>query len=202
MKILIIGATGTIGRAVADNLAARHEVLRAGHSSGDLRVDINDAASIAALFATVGQVDALISTAGRVHVGPFATMTDAQTRLGILDKLFGQINLTRLALPFITDGGSITLSSGLASRLYRPGFSVLSAVNAGLEAFGRSGATDMPRGIRLNIVSPGAVRETMAAMPGGAAMLATAMPAAEVALAYVRLAEGKETGAVVDAGQI
>lgn len=202
MKVLIIGATGTIGRAVADALATRHEVLRVGHLSGGLRVDINDPPSIHALFAKTGRVDALVSTAGKAYVGPFATMTDAQMRLGILDKMLGQINLARLGLDAINGRGSITLSSGLASRAHRPGWAVLSGVNAGLEAFTRSAATEMPRGIRLNIVSPGAVLESIAGLPSPNPFLEVATPAAEVAQAYVRLVEGRENGAVVDAGRV
>ena len=64
MKILIIGATGTIGRAVADELSGRHEVVRVGHSSGDLRADITDPASLEKLFSNVGHVDAVVSAAG------------------------------------------------------------------------------------------------------------------------------------------
>ena len=64
MKILIIGATGTIGRAVAEALSGRHDVVRVGHRSGDLRADITDPASLERLFANVGRVDAVVSAAG------------------------------------------------------------------------------------------------------------------------------------------
>jgi NAD(P)-dependent dehydrogenase (short-subunit alcohol dehydrogenase family) len=200
MRVLVVGATGTIGQAVADALSDRHEVLKVGHRSGDLRVDITETASIERLFASVGRVDALVSAAGSIHVGPFAEMTEEQMRIGVMNKLLGQINLARLAIGMLSDGGSITLSSGLASRAHRPGWAVLSAINAGLEAFGRSAATDVPRGIRVNVVSPGFVLETVARRPG--ARIEAAIPAAEVARAYVRSVEGGETGAVLDAGRI
>ena len=199
MKILIIGATGTIGRAVADELSGRHDVIRVGHSSGDLRADITDPASLEQLFSNVGPVDAVVSAAGVMYVGPLEKMTEDEMKLGVMDKLMGQIRVARLALPALADGGSITLSSGLASRIYRPGFSVLAAVNAGLEAFGKATALDLPRGIRINIVSPGGVTETMKAL-GWDSSIGT--PAAEVALAYAGLVEGKETGTVVDVGRV
>jgi uncharacterized protein YbjT (DUF2867 family) len=49
MKIIVIGATGTIGKAVADALATRHEVVRASRR-GETRVDLTNPASIATLF--------------------------------------------------------------------------------------------------------------------------------------------------------
>ena len=189
-----------IGRAIVAALAPRHDVLEAGHSTGKLRVDITDTGSIEALFSDVGMIDAVVSAAGEMHVGPFTEMTEEQMRLGVLHKLLGQINVARLALPWLNDGGSITLSSGLASRSHRPGWAVLSAVNAGLEAFGRSAAVDVPRGIRVNVVSPGGVRETMHRYGVNDPKAGT--PAADVAIPYVRFVEGTETGQVADVGGI
>ena len=202
MKVLVIGSTGTIGRAVADALTARHDVLRVGHSSGDLRMDITDPASIKRLLASTGHVDALVSAAGMAYIGPLADMTREQLRLGVEDKLLGQISLAQLAINAVNDGGSITLSSGLASRTHRPGWSVLSAVNAGLEAFARSAATEMPRKIRINVVSPGVVLETIATLPQPNPFRDAATPVAEIALAYARSVEGRDSGCVIDTGRI
>ena len=129
-------------------------------------------------------------------------MTCEQLRLGADDKLLGQISLARLAVGSVNDGGSITLSSGLASRTHRPGWSVLSAVNAGLEAFVRSAATEMPRKIRTNVVSPGVVLESIAPLPQPNPFMDAATPVAEIALAYVRSVEGHDTGCVLDTGRI
>ena len=93
MKIILVGAGGTIGRAVAAELQDRHELVRVGRSSGDLHVDIADPASIEALFAQTGPFDALVCTAGNVHFGPFETFTQAQFELGLRDKLMGRLNL-------------------------------------------------------------------------------------------------------------
>ncbi len=64
MRILLIGATGTIGQAIAAALTPRHDVLLASHSKSALTVDLTQPASIQALYAKVGTVDAIISAAG------------------------------------------------------------------------------------------------------------------------------------------
>ena len=50
MKIVIIGASGTVGRAVTDELSRRHEVISVGRTQGDHQVDITSQASVQALF--------------------------------------------------------------------------------------------------------------------------------------------------------
>ena len=70
MKILLIGATGTIGKKVRERLAENHEVIAAGHSDGDFQVDIADKKSIGKLFDDVGEVDAVISTTGAAAFAP------------------------------------------------------------------------------------------------------------------------------------
>ena len=203
MKVLIIGATGVIGSAIAKGLSDKHEVIRVGHSSGDLRVDITDTNSMTQLFKTVGRVDAVVSAAGEMYTGPLETMTEEQMKFGFMHKLLGQLNVARLAIPFLNDGGSITLSSGLASRIHRPGWSVLSSVNIGIEIFSTVAALEMPRGTRINVVSPGAVTETLARWGGSAPLpISIGTPAAEVALAYIGLVEGTANGTVVDVGGV
>ncbi len=198
MKVLVIGATGTIGKAVTQALAARHQVVAAGHSTGDLRVDLTVKSSIVQLFSTVGRVDAVVSTAGRVKFGPLAELSDDDVQLGVLDKLLGQVNLVRCGVDVLNDKGSITLTAGLASRSFSPGSAPISMANAGLEAFVRAAALEMPRGIRLNVVSPGWVLETLQALGMN---LEPGIPAAEVAQAYVESVEGNQTGAVIDVGR-
>ena len=116
MKIIVIGASGTIGRAVSEELSQRHEVIRVGRTRGDYQVDITSQESVEALFAQTGEVDAIVSTTGNLHFGPLSTMTDSQFNLGLQDKLLGQIRLALVGQHFLRDGGSITLVSGTAAR--------------------------------------------------------------------------------------
>ena len=93
MKILLIGASGTVGTAVDKELSTRHEIIRIGRTSGDFQVDISDSASIRALFEKTGTFDALVCAAGSVTFAPLAEMTEQSFALGLQDKLMGQVNL-------------------------------------------------------------------------------------------------------------
>jgi NAD(P)-dependent dehydrogenase (short-subunit alcohol dehydrogenase family) len=194
MRILLIGATGTIGEAVAAALAARHDVVRASRHQADEQVDIADPVSVRALFQRVGRVDAIVSAAGNAAFKPLADLGDDDFTFSLGNKLMGQVNLVRLGLDAVKDGGSITLTSGVLAQHPEPGTAAISLVNAGLEGFGRAAALEAPRGIRINVVSPPWVTETLAAM---GRPLDGGLPAEVVAQAYVRSVEGSETGQVI-----
>ena len=196
MRVIVIGATGTIGKAVAQALSARHEVVRVGNTGGDFQVDLASSASIQKLYAAVGRCDAIVSAAGNAAFGPLEKLTDQDFRLGLDNKLMGQVNLVRFGIASLRDQGSFTLTSGILSREPMPGGSALSLVNGALEAFARAAALDLPRGLRVNVVSPPWVRETMEIMKMDSS---SGMPAARVAAAYVASVEGKQTGETLDA---
>lgn len=197
MKVLVVGGTGIIGRAVADALRAQgHEVRSAERSSGDLRVDIRSVESVRALFAQAGRVDAIVSCAGSGAWKPLGELSDEDFNTTLHYKLMGQVNLARYGADAVADGGSITLTSGVLAQEPMPGGAAISLVNAGLEGFARAAALEMPRGIRINVVSPPWVSETLQAMgqdPSGG------MPAADVARAYVDAVTGAHNGQVLDA---
>ena len=196
MRVLIVGATGTIGRAVAEALSGRHEIVRVGKTRGDLQVDLSSRASIERLYDSAGPVDAVISTAGEARFGPLASLTDEDFRFTLANKLMGQVDLVRAGLGRVRDAGSFTLTTGVLAREPTPGSAAISLVNAGLEGFVRAAALEMPRGIRINAVSPPWVSETLAAMGRDAS---GGQPAARVAAAYVESVEGRKTGEVLDA---
>ncbi len=198
MKIILIGASGTIGRAIDAAFRDRHEVLRASRG-GDLQVDIADPVSIERVYGQVGAFDALVCATGSVHFGPFEQFTTEQFDVGLRNKLMGQVNLVRLGLALIRDGGSFTLTSGLLNDdPIRDGISA-AMVNGGLEGFVRTAAAVLPRGLRINLVSPTVIEESLPAygpfFPG-----TKAVPAAEAALGYVKSVEGIQTGRVYRIG--
>jgi NAD(P)-dependent dehydrogenase (short-subunit alcohol dehydrogenase family) len=196
MKILIVGATGTIGQFVTAALAERHEIVKAGSKSGDAQVDIKDAGSIRRLFETVGKVDAVVSTAGKVHFGAFAEMTEAEIGIGLKDKLMGQVNLVLIGRDYVKDGGSFTLTSGVLSHdPIRFGVGA-SLVNGAIDSFVRAAAIEMPRGIRINAISPGVLEESLPSY-GPYFRGHDAVPGKRVANAYVKSVEGLLTGQVI-----
>jgi NAD(P)-dependent dehydrogenase (short-subunit alcohol dehydrogenase family) len=195
MKIVVVGGTGTIGAAVVRALAG-DEVITAGSRSGDLRVDISSPESIRALFGRTGTVDAVVSCAGQAAFAPTDQLTDEQVELSVRSKLLGQINLVRYGAGHLRDGGSVTLSSGLLAHQPSRGSAAISMVNAGVESFAKAAALDLPRGIRVNVVSPPWVAETLSAMGRDPSK---GLPAEQVARAYVECVRGTRTGQVLDA---
>jgi NAD(P)-dependent dehydrogenase (short-subunit alcohol dehydrogenase family) len=199
MRILVVGASGTIGRAVAAELAGRHEVVSAGRRSGDVRLDITDEASVRAAFEALGSVDAVVCAAGHVTFAPLEEMDAGAYAVGLADKLMGQVGLVLAGRPFVSDGGSFTLTTGVLDRQPIPTGSSASMVNGALNAFVMAAATELPRGLRLNAVSPGVIAEDwerLAPMFPGF----EPVPAAVVARAYAGSVEGQQTGRVFRVG--
>lgn len=195
MRIVVIGATGTVGQAVTGALEATHEVVKVGSKSGDHQVDITDSASIRKLFETIGRVDAVVSTAGKVHFGPLTEMTEAEMEIGLKNKLMGQVNLVLIGQRYVNDGGSFTLTSGVLSHdPIRFGASA-SLVNGALDAFVKAAAIELERGVRINSVSPGVLVESLPVF-GPYFRGHDAVPGARVANAYVKSVEGRLTGQV------
>src|ERR1044071_3688712 len=131
MRILLIGATGTIGKAIAAALSRRHEVLLASRQQAPLHVDIADSVSIRGLYAKIGKVDAVISAAGQARFKPLDELSDADFRFTLDNKLMGQVNLIRYGLSAVADRGSITITSGILAQQPSRGSGAVSLVNAG-----------------------------------------------------------------------
>ncbi|AIY41373.1 short chain dehydrogenase [Collimonas arenae] len=195
MKIAVIGATGTVGKAVVTQLATRHDIIEVGNSSGQYQVDMTDIHSVERLFEQIGKVDAVVSTAGKLHFGPLQELTPENFQVGLRDKLMGQINLALVAQHRLNDGGSITLTSGIVGE--EPILQGVNAttVNSALDGFVRAAAIELKRGIRINIVSPTVLEESLASY-GPFFYGFEAAPASRVALAYSRSVEGAQTGQV------
>ncbi|SER10941.1 short chain dehydrogenase [Pedobacter rhizosphaerae] len=162
MKIIIVGATGTLGKKVADAFATKHEVIRVGHTRGDFQVDITDESSIKKMFDQIGPFDALISTTGK---GPFAKiqqMTGDNMKKGLLDKLLGQINLVLIGQHYINPSGSFTLTSGILADHPVAAGAALSTINGGLNSFVIAAAAELQNHVRLNAISPNVVEDSPA----------------------------------------
>ncbi|RFM27342.1 short chain dehydrogenase [Deminuibacter soli] len=199
MKVILIGATGTVGSIVLATLLQNREievitVSRTGKT--DLHADISDPDAVAKLFGATGSFDALINVAGDCWIGPFDEMTEDSWYTGIRSKLMGQINLVMMGKAYINEGGSFTLTSGFLSDDPVKGTINYSVVNGGIDNFVLAAATELSRGIRINAVSPGLV------LPAGHKGMYAATPGQypvshdRVAYAYYKSAFGYLTGQV------
>jgi len=154
MKIIIVGATGTMGKHLTSAFEKEHEVIKAASAGGDILVDITSTKSIENMFKQVGVFDALISTAGPTYVGPWKKMTDTEFRKGVDGKMMGQINLVLIGQHYINHKGSFTLITGALSHDPQKNFANASAANGAVEGFVRAAAIELENGIRINAVSP------------------------------------------------
>jgi NAD(P)-dependent dehydrogenase (short-subunit alcohol dehydrogenase family) len=160
MKIIIVGASGTMGKHLATAFEKDHEIIRVGSKSGDILTDITSTEAIENLFRQVGSFDALISTAGPTYVGPWKKMTDKEFRKGVDGKMMGQINLVLIGQHYINPKGSFTLITGALTHEPQLNFANASAANGAVEGFVRAAAIELENGIRINAVSPGVIENS------------------------------------------
>lgn len=194
MKIIVIGSTGTIGQAVARALAKRHEVIGVSRH-GDPSVDIENPSTIAPLFAKIATPDAVVVCAGTGTFKPMMELSDADLAYSISSKLMGQVNVIREAFKHLTDRGSVTVTTGVLSQNPTPGCAAFAMINSGLEGFVRGAAVDAPRGLRVNVISPPWITETLLALEMDPAQ---GIPADDAAKAYVAAVEGTYQGQTLD----
>jgi len=195
MKTVVIGATGNIGRVVADALESRgHEVIRASRN-GEVAVDVTDAASVAALFDSVTDIDAVVVAAGSVPFKHLTELSRDDYLSAFTSKTLSQIEVVRQAIAKIRDGGSITLTSGVLSRDPIATGAAAAMANGALESFVVTAAAEAPRGIRINAVSPDVLENS----PGYHQLFAGHRPVsdAEIGRAYTLAVEGLVTGQTI-----
>ena len=196
MKIILVGASGDIGQAALLALSPRHEVITVGRSTGDFRVDIGDISAVRRLYSDIGTFDAVVSCAGDATFAPLADLTQDSFMVGLQQKVMGQVNLVLAGLDRIANGGSFPLTSGVLDRdPIRSGTNAATA-NGALAGFVKSAAIEVPRGIRVNVVSPGLLDVSA---PRYGALFPGHKPVSseDVGHAYVKCVEGALTGQVV-----
>ena len=196
MKVLIIGGHGTIGKTAAAALGQRHELIIAGRNSGDIRVDITSPASIESMFRKLQQVDACVCTAGTGYYGDFAGMREEHMMPGIRGKLLGQINIVLIGKDHLSEGGSFTLTSGIAAEMPARNGACVAMINGAINSWVSGAAQELKQDKRINAVSPGLVEDSMARyghlFPGY-----NPVPMNRVANAYVLSVEGAVNGQII-----
>ncbi len=200
LNILLVGASGTLGKYVLSELASRHNVITAARHHAEINIDITDVNSIKRAFDQVGTVHAVISVAGETHFLPLAEIKAADMAhnaygLGLSNKLMGQVNLALMARDRLHQGGSITLTSGILGQELIAMGSSATMVNRAIEGFVEASAIEMPRNIRINAVSPSVLHESMRDHDHYFRGFKS-VAAADVALAYSRSVEGLQTGKI------
>src|ERR1700681_843589 len=196
MKIILIGANGKIGELVQKALAgASHEIVKVGRKSGDFQVEIENRESVRKLYQAVGSFDAVAIAAGEVAFAPLSQLTAENWQFSLGSKLMGQISLVQEAIPFINEKGSFTLVSGVLNDDPIFGSAAGAAVSGALEGFARVAALELPKGLRINVVSPTILKESEAQMgsffPG-----VIPVEGWKVGQAYKRAILGAQTGRV------
>ena len=196
MKIIIVGANGAVGQTAVHAFGDRHEIIAVGRTSGDIQIDIEDLESVRSMYKQVGKVDAVVSAVGHGHFGAVADMSSEQFMKGITHKVLPQVNLVLAGIEHMNDGGSFTLTSGVLNRDPISGGSCAAAANGAIDGFVVGAAVDMPRGIRINAVSPGLLQVSEdrydGFFPGH-----EAVSSERVGLAFCKSVEGVITGKVI-----
>ena len=198
MKIVLIGANGKIGELVQKALAgAGHEIVKVGHKSAAIFKSRSRTAKVSGSFIKPsGSFDAVaIATGQVVCCSAFGTRTAEKWQFSLGSKLMGQINLVQEAIPFISERGSFTLVSGILNDDPIFAGAAASTVSGALEAFVRAAAIELPKGLRINVVSPTMLKESESQF----AQFFTGMIPVEgwkVGQAYKRAILGAQTGRV------
>jgi NAD(P)-dependent dehydrogenase (short-subunit alcohol dehydrogenase family) len=193
MKIIIVGASGRIGKEVDNALSVSHDIVRVGSRSGDVQCDYTIPESVRDMLEKIGEFDALISVIGGDSIfKPFADLDDDDYRYGFERKFLGQIRLLKLGESFVRDNGSFVFTSGFLSQYPNPASIATGPLNAAVNTFVKNTASLLSRGIRINVVSPAPIVEPGQERRG-------LVTAAETAKFYVEAVEGNKTGQVLRA---
>lgn len=198
MKIIVIGGTGLIGAAVMKEMSSRHEMICVGHQSGQYTVDIEKTDSIKSMYDKIGAVDAVVMATGKVTFLNFSEMTAEKYSVGLNSKLMGQVNCVLIGRDYVNDKGSFTLTSGILNRDPIESGSSAAMVNGAIDGFVTGAAIEMPRGIRINAVSPTVVTEALDSY-GPYFRGFEPVPVEKVAHAFSKSVEGLQTGQIYKA---
>ena len=209
-RVLLTGATGGLGRAIAKALTGsgaklalsgrKADALQAlaaelpgdGHSV--LPCDLGEAGAAERLAAEAGEVDVLLANAGLPGSGRLTDFTSEQLVKALRVNLESPILLARAVEPQMLERGSghMVFVSSLSGKSPTPLSSVYNATKFGLRGFALGLRADLDRrGIGVSIVSPGTIREAGMYADSGADPipgLGTSSPQ-EVADAVVRAIE-------------
>ena len=196
MKIIVVGANGAVGQAALSGLGNRHEIIKVGRTSGDIQLNVENQDDIRELYKKTGKIDAVVAAIGHGFFGPVSEMRPEQFLQGIEHKVMPQVNLVLQGIEHMNDGGSFTLTSGVLNRDPIRGAAAAAAANGAIDSFVLGASVDMPRGIRINAVSPGLLDVSVERYEGFFTGFES-VSSERVGLAYLKCVEGANTGQVL-----
>jgi len=146
------------GRRQSELDRAKREI---GRNVTTVQGDAADLDDLDRLYQTVaeerGVVDIVFANAGFVELVPIDKITPEHFDKTVGINLRGLLFSVQKALPLMKNGGAIVLTSSVVGVMGLPGHSVYGATKAGVRSFARTWAAELKdRGIRVNVVSPGA----------------------------------------------
>jgi NAD(P)-dependent dehydrogenase (short-subunit alcohol dehydrogenase family) len=153
-KVIITGRNKETLEAVTKELGANALAI------------VADATDIAATEAAIkkgvekfGKLDVVFANAGIAGGTPLGSATLAIFENVLRTNVTAVFFTVQAALPHLNDGASIILNGSVISVLGNPGYGAYAASKAGVRAMARVMASELsPRNIRVNVVSPGAIR--------------------------------------------
>ena len=160
-KIIVVGATGKLGRVVVEGLRKDYEVIRAGRSGPDLKIDAFNFGSVSDILGSVGPFDGLVSCIGGTPFKTFEELTMDDFAAGLSTKCFSQLNLAKAAIPFLSENGSITLTSGIIGDEPIIAGSCAAAANGALNMCVSTLAAEYAGKLRINVVSPSIIENSV-----------------------------------------
>lgn len=199
MKIVVVGGGGTIGRRLVPALQSNgHEVVTAGRRSGDVQVDLTSHASIETMYQQVTAVDAVISIAAHGALDEFATLTTDALHDNMRAKFYGQVDLVLTGQHHCNDAASFTLTSGIFADQAWPHVTGGGVISGALHSFALSGAIELPRGMRINVVSPTLIGDSVDTFDGHFPGMRP-VPMDELVKHYLHCLESTDTGRIIPA---
>ncbi|MGL1920780.1 MAG: short chain dehydrogenase [Hyphomicrobiales bacterium] len=162
-NILLVGASGTIGKAIYNNLKTDYNIITAGRQNADLILNVNDRQSIDKAFENLKNIDGVINTFGALPFEPFDQINMQDFANGMNDKFLGQANIVQAILPKLNHGASIVLTSGILNHQPIHTGVLAAAANGAIDGFGQALALELGGKARVNIVSPSMVADSIEA---------------------------------------
>jgi len=196
MKIIVIGALGAVGKAAINAMGDQYDVIKVGRTSGDIHCNLENMEDIRRLYSKTGRVDAVVVAIGHGFFGPVAEMQADQFLQGIEHKVMPQVNMVLEGIKHMNDGGSFTLTSGVLNRDPIRGGAAAAAANGAIDSFVLGASVDMPRGIRINAVSPGLLDVSVERYEGFFTGFEP-VSSERVGLAYLKSITGASSGQVL-----